>query len=126
MKNLCRPLPPAAALIFRRQCPISVQQLRLTASQRYVSATNEYVVNTRAEIKRVASPDHHICHLADLQRTISIRDTENLRRRQRHSPQRLLPRHPTGDRVARLLPEIARVLRRRLHQRDLRATFREQ
>src|SRR5207247_194893 len=123
----CRPLPPSAALcrlVGRWQFLIPLQQLRLPALERDLLAPNQHVLHTRRELERVSRPDDHVRHLPRLERAVAVRHSEDLRRRQRHGAQRLVPGHAVGDGVPRLLAQVARLVRVGLEQRDLHAGLR--
>src|SRR5436190_18522059 len=94
-----RLLPPPTAsyppyrLVFRRQRPIPLQQLRLPAPQRDLSPTDIHVLNACREIEGVASPDDDVRDFPGLERSVPVSHPENLGRRERHRPERLIPRH---------------------------------
>ena len=73
------------------------------------------------ELEGVAGPDHHVRHLADVERAVAVGHAEHFGGRQRHRAQCLVPRHAVGHGVAGLLAQVARVVGIGLEQGHLHA-----
>ena len=69
------------------------------------------MLGPRSELERITAPDHDVALAAGLKGPDSIGGAEELCRRQRHRPQRIVPGHAVRDGIARFLFEVANVER---------------
>ena len=72
-------------------------------------APDEHVLGRGREFERIAAPDHDVRVPSGLQRSDAIGDAELLGHRERHSPERRVPREAVGHRVAGFLPDVTNV-----------------
>jgi hypothetical protein len=106
-------------------CSVLLEQLLLPRIVWDLAASDEYVLGAGRELERIAGPHHDIRILARFERTEALGDTPDPRRFECHGAERRIPIEAVGDRVSRLLPQVARVVGVERGQHDGRARFAE-
>src|SRR5437773_5073765 len=108
--NIRHPSESGFPVVWRQRSVPLLQQI-LPARRRDLGSAHEHVLRARTEFERIAAPDDDIGDLARVQGAVTVANTEDARRTERHGAPRILPAHAVRDGIAGFLLQVAHVER---------------